>query len=157
MCIVSPAHRGKPASVPPKSNLESEVTASYDNNKDRYACGSEYRRSWSMLNGYSAQLAKRKAPPAAENTEKSSGALIPSATVIVAASSRSKNPLKKAVVRVCHPSTSKISKRISAQVATMATVGTAALGKNQLSALDRPLNTSGATEGQAELRARSPK
>src|ERR1700730_8914058 len=74
-----------------------------------------------MLNGYSAQLAKRKAPAAAENTEKSSGALIPSATVIVAANSRSKSPLKKAVVRVCHPSTSRIPKRVSAQVATMAT------------------------------------
>jgi hypothetical protein len=67
------------------------------------------------------------------NTEKSSGALIPSATVIVAANSRSKSPLKKAVVRVCHPSTSRIPKRVSAQVATMARVGTAALGKNQSS------------------------
>src|SRR3982074_2017049 len=86
-----------------------------------------------MLNGYSAQLAKRKAPAAAENTEKSSGALIPSATVIGAANTRSKSPLKKAVVRVCHPSTSKIPKRVSAQVATMARVGITALGKNQLS------------------------
>src|ERR1700676_2636551 len=53
-----------------------------------------------MLKGYSAQLAKRKAPPAAENTEASKGALIPRATVIVTANSRSKTPLKKAVVRV---------------------------------------------------------
>lgn len=86
-----------------------------------------------MLNGYSTQLPKRKAPPAAEKTEASKGALIPRATVIVTANSRSKTPLKKAVVRVCHPSTSRIPKRVSAQVATMARVGTAALGKNQLS------------------------
>jgi hypothetical protein len=60
-----------------------------------------------MLNGYSAQLAKRKAPLAAEKTEASKGALIPRATVIVTANSRSKTLLKKAVVRVCHPSTSR--------------------------------------------------
>src|SRR5690349_8416873 len=86
-----------------------------------------------MLNGYSAQLAKRKAPPAAEKTEASKGALIPRAPVIVTANSRSKTPLKRAVLRVCHPSTSRIPRRVSAQVATMARVGTAALGKNQLS------------------------
>src|SRR5215471_18384144 len=88
-----------------------------------------------MLNGYSPQLAKRKAPPAAEKTEKSKGALIPRAPVIVTANSRSKTPLKKAVLRVCHPSTSRIPRSVSAQVATMARVGTVAVGKNQLSCL----------------------
>src|SRR5579864_389458 len=86
-----------------------------------------------MLNGYSAQLAKRKAPPAAEKTEKSKGALIPRAAVMVSANSRSKIPLKTAVVRVCHPSSNKIPKRVSAQVATMARAGSTAPGKNQLS------------------------
>src|SRR5262245_15409867 len=86
-----------------------------------------------MLNGYSAQLARRKAPPAAEKTEASKGALIPRAPVIVIANSRSKPPLKTAVVRVCHPSSSKIPRTVSAQVATIARDRTAALGKNQLS------------------------
>src|SRR5215471_13129122 len=86
-----------------------------------------------MLNGYSPQLAKRKAPPAAEKTEKSKGALIPRAPVIVTANSRSKTPLKRAILRVCHPSTSRMPKRVSAKVATMARAGTAASGKNQLS------------------------
>ena len=52
-----------------------------------------------MLNGYSAQQARRKAPPAAEKTEESKGALIPRAAAIVTANSRSKTPLKKAVSR----------------------------------------------------------
>ena len=86
-----------------------------------------------MLKGYSAQLARRKAPPAAEKTEKSSGALIPRAPVIVTANSRSKTPLKRAVVRVCQPSRSKIPRIVSAHVATTATAGTTSLGKNQLS------------------------
>src|SRR5258706_81806 len=84
-----------------------------------------------MLKGYSAQLAKRKAPPAAENTEASKGAFIPRAAVIVTANSRSKTPLTKAVVRVCHPS--KIQKRFWAKAAKWGGVETAALGKNQLS------------------------
>ena len=86
-----------------------------------------------MLKGYSPQLAKRKAPPAAEKTEKSKGALIPRANVIVTANSRSRTPLKRAVHRVCHPSTSRMPKKVSAKVATMARAGSAAAGKNQLS------------------------
>ena len=86
-----------------------------------------------MLNGYSAQLAKRKAPPAAEKTEASKGALIPRVPVIVTANRRSKTPLKRAVVRVRHPNTSKTPNRVSAQVATMARAGPPALGRNQLS------------------------
>jgi hypothetical protein len=85
-----------------------------------------------MLNGYSAQLARRKAPPAAEKTEASNGGLIPRAPVIAIANSRSKPPLKRAVVRVCHPSRSKIPRTVSAQVEIMARVGAAGLGKNQL-------------------------
>src|SRR5215472_12029689 len=86
-----------------------------------------------MLNGYSAQLARRKAPPAAEKTEASKGALIPRAPVIATANSRSKLPLKRAVVRVCHPSSSEIPRRVSAKVATTARGRIAALGKNQVS------------------------
>lgn len=86
-----------------------------------------------MLNGYSAQLAKRKAPPAAEKTEASKGALIPRATVIVTANSRSKTPLKKAVVRVCHPSSSRKPRMVSAKVETIARVVIVPFGKNQLS------------------------
>ena len=41
--------------------------------KSAYACPDESRRSRSMLNGYSVQLASTKAPPLAENTEKSRG------------------------------------------------------------------------------------
>src|SRR5215468_9073947 len=85
-----------------------------------------------MLKGYSAQLAKRKAPPAAEKTEASKGALMPRDPVIVTANSRSKTLLKSAVLRVCQPSISRISRRVSAQVATTSRAGIAALRKNQL-------------------------
>lgn len=83
-----------------------------------------------MLNGYSAQLAKRKAPPLAEKTEKSKGALIPRVPAIVTANSRSNTPLSSAAVLVCQPS-SRIPRSVSAQVAIMATAGIVAFGKNQ--------------------------
>src|SRR5215469_311633 len=86
-----------------------------------------------MLNGYSAQIARRKAPPAAENTEASSGALMPKAAVMVIANNSRRMPLNRAVIRVCHPSTSRIPKRVSAQVEIIASVGISVLGKNQLS------------------------
>ena len=86
-----------------------------------------------MLKGYSVKLDRRKAPAAAEKTEASKGTLIPRAPVIVTANSRSKIPLKSAAIRVCHPSSSKTPRTVSAQVATTAIVGIAALGRNQLS------------------------
>src|SRR5215831_7459637 len=86
-----------------------------------------------MLNGYSEQLARRNAPPAAEKTEASKGTLMPRAPVIVSANSDSRTPLKNAAVRVCHPTSSRTPRRVSAQVAKIARVGIVAFGKNQLS------------------------
>src|SRR5690242_9138154 len=65
-----------------------------------YACADESRRSRSMLNGNSVQPASRNAPPLAENTEESKGALIPRAPAIVTANNRSNTPLSRAAVRV---------------------------------------------------------
>jgi len=98
-----------------------------------YACPDESRRSRSMLNGYSVQLASTKAPPLAENTEKSRGALIPKVPAIVTANKRSITPLNRAAVRVCHPNSSKTPRILSAQVATIARVVIVPFGKNQLS------------------------
>lgn len=98
-----------------------------------YTCPDESRRSRSMLNGYSVQLASRKAPPLAENTEKSRGALIPRAPAIVTANNRSNTPLNRAAVRVCHPNSSRKPRMVSAQVATMARAVIVPFGKNQLS------------------------
>jgi hypothetical protein len=101
--------------------------------KSAYARPDESRRSRSMLNGYSVQLASTKAPPLAENTEKSRGALIPSAPAIVTANNRSSTPLNRAAVRVCHPNSSRTPRIVSAQVATMDRVVIVPFGKNQLS------------------------
>ena len=101
--------------------------------KSAYACPDESRRSRSMLNGNSVQLASRKAPPLAENTEKSRGALIPRDPAIVIANNRSNTPLNRAAVRVCHPSSSRKPRMVSAQVETMARVVIVPFGKNQLS------------------------
>jgi hypothetical protein len=101
--------------------------------KSAYACPDESGRSRSMLNGNSVQLASRKAPPLAENTEKSRGALIPRAPAIVIANNRSNTPLSRAAVRVCHPNSSKKPRMVSAMVETMARVVIVPFGKNQLS------------------------
>jgi hypothetical protein len=101
--------------------------------KSAYACPDKSRRSRSMLNGNSVQLASRKAPPLAENTEKSRGALIPRAPAIVTANNRSNTPLNRAAVRVCHPNSSRKPRIVSAQVETMARVVIVPFGRNQLS------------------------
>src|SRR5215475_6114769 len=101
--------------------------------KSAYACPDESHNSRSMLNGYSVQLANTKAPPLAENTEKSRGALIPRAAAIVTANNRSNTPLNRAAVRVCHPNSSRTARMVSAQVATIARVVIVHFGKNQLS------------------------
>ena len=101
--------------------------------KSAYACPDESRRSRSLLNGYSVLLASTKAPPLAENTEKSKGALIPRAPAIVTANNRSNTPLNRAAVRVCHPNSSKTPRIVSAQVETMARVVIVPFGKSQLS------------------------
>jgi hypothetical protein len=93
----------------------------------------ESRCSRSMLNGNSVQLASRKAPPLAENTEKSRGALIPRAPAIAIANNRSNTPLNRAAARVCHPNSSRKPRMVSAQVETMARVVIVPFGKNQLS------------------------
>src|SRR6516164_9305704 len=86
-----------------------------------------------MLNGYSVQLASTKAPPLAENTEKSRGALIPRAAAIVTANNRSNTPLSRAAVRVRHPNSSRTARMVSAQVETIARGVIVQFGKNQLS------------------------
>jgi len=91
------------------------------------------RRSLSTLKGNSVQVAKRKAPPAAEKTEKSRGAFTPKATVIVTPNKIRRIPLSRAAVRVCHPITRQRPNKASAQVAMMARAGINASGKNQLS------------------------
>jgi len=101
--------------------------------KSAYACPDEPRRNRSMLNGYSVQLASTKAPPLAENTEKSRGALIPRAPAIAPANNRSNTPLNRAAVRVCHPNSSRTPRIVSAQVETIARVVIVPFGKNQLS------------------------
>jgi hypothetical protein len=75
-----------------------------------------------MLNGNSVQLVSRKAPPLAENIEKSKGALIPRAPAIVTANDRSNTPLNRAAARVCHPNSSRKPRMVSALVETMARV-----------------------------------
>ena len=79
------------------------------------------------------QLARRNAPPAAENTEKSSGALNPKAAAIVIANVVRRIPAPHAATRVCHPTIRQRPNKTSAQVAMMAKAGIIALGKNQLS------------------------
>jgi hypothetical protein len=69
------------------------------------------RRSWSALTGHSVQVAKRRAPPAAEKTEKSRGAFTPRATAIVTPKRVRRSPLSRAAERVCHPITRKRENR----------------------------------------------
>lgn len=87
----------------------------------------------STLKGNAAQVAKRKAPPAAEKTEKSKGAFTPRAAVIVTPNKIRRNPLSTAAARVCQPIIRPTPSRASAEVAIIARAGIIALGKNQLS------------------------
>src|SRR5262245_19653176 len=91
------------------------------------------RRSWSALTGNPVQIAKRRAPPAAEKTEKSRGAFTPRATAIVTPKRVRRIPLSRAAVRVCHPITRQRPNKPSAHVAMMARAGIKPAGKNQLS------------------------
>src|SRR5262245_24085776 len=91
------------------------------------------RRSWSALTGNPVQIAKRRAPPAAEKTEKSRGAFTPRATAIVTPKRVRRIPLSRAAVRVCHPITRKRPNKPSAHVAMMARAGIKPSGKNQVS------------------------
>src|SRR5262249_30521955 len=92
-------------------------------------------RSSSMLSGNVGQVAKSKLPPAAENTEKLSGALIPKARVIDRPNINRRIPLYRAVSRVFQPTRRSTPNRVSAHVARTAIVGIMLPGKNQLSLL----------------------
>src|SRR5215471_9593714 len=90
-------------------------------------------RSSSTPNGNAGQVAKSKLPPAAEKTEKSSGALIPKASVIARPNIIRSILLHNAVIRVCQPKRRRKPNKISAQVERTASAGIIACGKNQLS------------------------
>src|SRR5215470_11714627 len=91
------------------------------------------RRSLSTPKGNSVQVAKRNAPPAAENTEKSRGAFTPNATAIVTPNKIRRIPLNRAAIRVCHPITRQRPNKASAQVEMNARAGITDSGKNQFS------------------------
>jgi hypothetical protein len=93
----------------------------------------ERSSSSSTLNGYLAQVAKRKAPSAAEKTEKFRGALTPNASVIAIPNNTNRIPLDRAVMRVYHPTKRQSPSKVSAPVVGLARVGITAGGKNQLS------------------------
>lgn len=91
------------------------------------------RQNESTLQRYSPQVASRKAPADAENTEKLSGASIPSAKVIETANKSSSNPLRKATTRMYAPRMRPKPNKISAQVDAQARTGIARDGINQFS------------------------
>src|SRR5690242_16258755 len=77
--------------------------------------------------------ASRNAPPAAANTEKSSGAFTPSANVIVTAKDNNRRPAASANHRNCQPMSKPIARITSATVDVQARIGIEAGGANQLS------------------------
>jgi len=79
------------------------------------------------------QVARSRAPPEAENTDKLRGAFTPKAIVMVSAKVIRSTPLSKAVMRVFQPRTRRRPKRVSAAVAMVANTGIVAAGKNPLS------------------------
>src|SRR5215472_10944114 len=99
--------------------------------RDHFFC--RFRRSSSStLNGTSACSASNSAPPAAENTDKLSGAFTPNATVIARPKVVRRTPLNKATRRVRQPRTRRRPKSVSAAVAIIANAGIIAAGKTPI-------------------------
>jgi hypothetical protein len=87
----------------------------------------------STLNLYLSQLASRKAPAEALNTEKSSGAFTPSANAIAIPNTKSRTPLRNAATRVNTPIRSAKASTVSAIVAVHAIIGPRAIGTIEVS------------------------